>query len=58
VRYFHRVGNLICDDFLKILKRRGDKRGIEQPETVIQQTTCESVAVQKYKTSTLPLFAI
>ncbi len=43
---------------IKILKRRGDKRGIEQPETVIQQTTCESVAVQKYKTSTLPLFAI
>ncbi|MDR6808400.1 hypothetical protein J2Y45_005250 [Dyadobacter sp. BE34] len=43
---------------INILKRRGAKSGIEQPESVIQQTTRESVAVQKYKTSTLPLFAI
>jgi hypothetical protein len=43
---------------IKITKRRGAKNGIEQPESVIQQTTVERLALQKYKTSTLPLFAI
>jgi len=36
-------------NWIKITKRRSAKNGIEQPESVIQQTTSERLAPRKYK---------